>query len=215
VETVGNWYWIVGEIEEAGMVPKLVHARRAKMMLATVNKTERLNARGTNRLQRTGTLPTVWIPSAALRDERELFRTRMLFTQQRMRMKNRIHATLAKYCLQVEEASHAFSKKGRQELALCLTKLPTQTRYATELVLQQLESVAVQIVALEERMKKVFKPNKEVDYLLSIPGVGFILKVSSSFAVSNLMNSSKKEAMANSLFGGTAGCRMRSRIRHS
>ena len=43
VETVGNWYWIVGEIEQAGMVPRLVHARRAKMMLAgkpaTVNAT--------------------------------------------------------------------------------------------------------------------------------------------------------------------------------
>ena len=51
VETVGNWYWIVGEIEEAGMVPKLVHARRAKMMLASVNKTDRLDARGLNRLQ--------------------------------------------------------------------------------------------------------------------------------------------------------------------
>jgi transposase len=114
-------------------------------------------------------------------------------------MKNRVHATLAKYCLQVEEASDAFSKKGRQELALCLTKLPTQTRYATELVLQQLDSVTVEIVALEERMKKVFKPNKEVDYLLSIPGVGFILAVSSFSAASNLMNSSKKEAtMANS-----------------
>jgi hypothetical protein len=34
VETVGNWYWIVGEIEEAGMVPRLVRTYRAKMMLA-------------------------------------------------------------------------------------------------------------------------------------------------------------------------------------
>ena len=102
VETVGNWYWIVGEIEEAGMVPRLVHARRAKMMLATANKTDRLDARGMNRLQRTGTLPTVWIPSAELRDQRELSRTRMVFTQQRTRLKNRIHANLAKYGLRIE-----------------------------------------------------------------------------------------------------------------
>ena len=27
VETIGNWYWIVDEIEEAGVVPRLVHAR--------------------------------------------------------------------------------------------------------------------------------------------------------------------------------------------
>jgi transposase len=177
VETVGNWYWIVGEIEEAGMVPRLVHARRAKMMLATVNKTDRLDARGMNRLQRTGTLPTVWIPSADLRDDRELFRTRMVLTQQRTRLKNRIHATLAKYCLRVEESSDAFSKKGRQELGLCFAKLPTQTRYATELLLQQLDSVLVHIAALEKRMKEVFEPNKDVDYLLSLPGVGFTLAV--------------------------------------
>ena len=94
VETVGNWYWIVSEIEEAGMVPKLVHALRAKMMLASTNKTDRLDARGMNRLQRSGTLPTVWIPSRELRDQRELFRTRMVFAQQRTRLKNRIHATL-------------------------------------------------------------------------------------------------------------------------
>ena len=41
VETIGNWYWIISEIEEAGMTPKLVRARRAKMMLASVNKTDR------------------------------------------------------------------------------------------------------------------------------------------------------------------------------
>ena len=108
VETVGNWYWIVGEIEEAGMVPKLVHAMRAKMMLASVNKTDRLDARGMNRLQRSGTLPTVWIPPADLRDQRELFRTRMVFTQQRTRLKNRIQATLSKYALAIG-SSDAFN----------------------------------------------------------------------------------------------------------
>ena len=46
VETIGNWYWIVDEIEAAGMVPQLVHARRAKMMLASVNKTDKLDCHG-------------------------------------------------------------------------------------------------------------------------------------------------------------------------
>ena len=68
LETVGNWYWIVDEIEAAGQVPQLVHVRKAKLMLGMVNKTDKLDARGLNRLQRTGTLPTVWIPPGALRD---------------------------------------------------------------------------------------------------------------------------------------------------
>ena len=69
VETIGNWYWIVDEIEQAGMEPRLVHARKAKMMIGCVNKTDKLDVRGLNRLQQVGTLPTVWIPSGELRDQ--------------------------------------------------------------------------------------------------------------------------------------------------
>lgn len=97
VETTGNWYWIVDEIEAAGCVPKLVHARKAKLMLGMINKTDTLDARGLNRRQRTGTLPTVWIPPGPLRDQRDLPRTRLVLIRQRTQLKNRIHATLAKY----------------------------------------------------------------------------------------------------------------------
>jgi len=71
------------EVEEAGCFPQLVHAHKAKLMLGQVSKTDRLDARGLIRLQRTGTLPTVWIPSRELRDLRDLPRTRMLLVRQR------------------------------------------------------------------------------------------------------------------------------------
>lgn len=64
VETVGNWYWVVDEIEAGGGTPQLVNARLAKLMMGSVNKSDKLDAKGMNRLQRTGTLPTVWIPSS-------------------------------------------------------------------------------------------------------------------------------------------------------
>jgi hypothetical protein len=34
-------------------------------MMGEINKTDKLDARGLNRLQRSGTLPTVWIPPAS------------------------------------------------------------------------------------------------------------------------------------------------------
>ena len=73
----GNWYWIIAEIEQAGLRPLLVHPRKAKLMMGLINKTDKLDVHGLNRLQRNGTLPTVWIPPAALRDLRELTRTRL------------------------------------------------------------------------------------------------------------------------------------------
>jgi len=51
VETVGGWYWIVDEIEAAGCLPKLVHARKAKLMMGEINKTDKLDVRGLNRTE--------------------------------------------------------------------------------------------------------------------------------------------------------------------
>ena len=152
VETIGNWYWIIEEIEAACMIPKLVHSRKAKLMLAMVNKTDNLDVRGLNHLQRTGTLPTVWILPGELRDQRELFRTRMVLSQQRTRLKNRIHATLSKYGLSVETSSDAFGKRGREELCLHFQTLPLHTKYAAEQLLVQLDVVEGHIRQFEHRM---------------------------------------------------------------
>ncbi len=177
VETIGNWYWIVDEIEEAGMVPRLVHARKAKLMMGSINKTDKLDARGLNRLQRNGTLPTVWIPPAELRDKRDLPRTRMVLSRERTRLKNRIHATLAKYALNIHDISDIFGKAGRELIKQRMEQLPPQTRYATGRVLEQLEVVESQISLFEQRTREVFSETAELELVMSLPGVGFILGV--------------------------------------
>jgi transposase len=175
VETVGNWYWLVDEIEEAGMTPRLVHARKAKLMSGMINKTDKLDVRGLNRLQRTGTLPTVWIPPAEVRDQRDLPRTRMVLVRTRTRLKNRIHATLAKYALTVTDVSDLFGKRGRALLFDKLTQLPPHTRFATDHLLEQLEVLDEQIAKFEDRMREVFQKTPALEWLMSLPGVGFIL----------------------------------------
>jgi hypothetical protein len=60
------------------MWPQLVHAHKAKLMLGSINKTDKLDARGLNKLQRAGMFPCVWIPLGKIRDRRELPRTRMI-----------------------------------------------------------------------------------------------------------------------------------------
>jgi hypothetical protein len=42
VEATGNWYWIIDEIEQAGLQPRLVHPRKAKLMMGQTNKTDKL-----------------------------------------------------------------------------------------------------------------------------------------------------------------------------
>jgi transposase len=175
VEATGNWYWIVGEIEEAGLRPLLVHPRKAKLMMGMINKTDRLDVHGLNRLQRNRSLPTVWIPPAPLRDLRELTRTRLVLGAQRTRLKNRITATLSKYGLTVGPASDPYGKKARELLQQRIAELPEQARWVTEQMLRQLDFVVAQMQEMEQRLKQLVQVTPQMQWLKSIPGIGVIL----------------------------------------
>jgi transposase len=203
VETIGNWYWIIEEIEHAQMRPRLVHARKAKLMLGMINKTDKLDARGLNKLQQTGTLPTVWIPPLEIRDKRELPRTRMVFAHQRTKLKNRIHSVIDKYGLQhhFTDMSDIFSKAGRERIVACYTVLPAQTAYTLAMLLEHLAEVERRIVNIEKRMKEVFRPDEPVELLMTMPGVGFILAVVISLEVGDIGRFSGAERLAS--YSGT------------
>jgi hypothetical protein len=105
LEATANWYWMADEIEQAGLVRRLVHPRKAKLMMGLINKTDKLYAHGLNRLARSGTLPTVWIPPRPLREWRELTCTRVVLVRRQTRWKNHLTATLAKYGVPASEYS--------------------------------------------------------------------------------------------------------------
>jgi transposase len=198
---LGTWYWIVDEIEAAGCVPRLVHARKAKLMMGMINKTDKLDARGLNRLQRAGTLPTVWIPPGTLRDQRDLPRTRMVLVRQRTQLKNRIHATLAKYALPCDEVSDLFGVRGVALLRQHLEALPPHTAFATGQLLEQVESLDRQVQAFEQRMRAVFTPTLAIERLRTLPGVGFILAVVIALEVGDVTRFPDAERLAS--YAGT------------
>lgn len=175
VEATGNWYWIVQEIEQARHSPRLVHPRKAKLMMGMINKTDRLDVHGLNRLQRNGTLPEVWIPPAGLRDLRELTRTRMVLARHRAALKNRLQATLAKYALAVEGCSDAFGAGGRGQVEKLLEELPEQTRWSSRALLDQLDFTQKQLDEQEGRLRGLLETTPEMRRLKTLPGVGVIL----------------------------------------
>ncbi len=175
LEATANWYWIVDEIEQAGLWPRLVHPRKAKLMMGQINKTDQLDAHGLNTLQRNGTLPTVWIPPGKLRELRELTRTRVVLVAQRTRWKNRITATLAKWGLPASEYSDPYGKSARAELEARMESLPEQTRWVTQQMLAQLDTLSEQIHQFEQRLEELVEVTPEMQWLMTLPGVGVIL----------------------------------------
>ncbi len=201
VEATGNWYWIIDEVEQAGLEPKLVHPRKAKLMRGLIDKTDKLDVHGLNLLQRTGTLPTVWIPPRELRDMRELTRTRMVLSAQRTRLKNRIQSTLAKYAWSGSKWSDPYGQKGRAELIEWTRQLPPHTVYVTEELLKQLDFVRDQITEIEQRLRMVVKETPEMGLVMSLPGVAWILTAVIVLEVGDIRRFASAERLAS--YAGT------------
>ncbi len=201
LEATANWYWIVDEIEQAGLRPQLVHPRKAKLMMGLINKTDKLDAHGLNRLQRNGTLPTVWIPPGPLRELRELTRTRVVLVAQRTRWKNRLTATLAKYGAPGSEYSDPYGKGAREELASRIERLPEQARWASRQMLAQLDGLTEQIEQFEQRLKELVEITPEMQLLMSLPGIGVILAATGVLEIGEIGRFASAEHLAS--YAGT------------
>ena len=177
LESVGNWYWIVDEIEEAGCVPLMAHALFAKKMMGHIHKTDKLDAEGLATLQHLGSLPTVWIAPGETRDERELPRTRMAFSKIRTMLKNRMHSTLAKYALSLDTQSDIFTPKWRPQLMQLILSLPDETRRCMEQELELLGLVQAHIDRLEVRILERVNITKSIQLIQSVPGPAKILSM--------------------------------------
>ena len=186
VETTGNWYWVIDEMERAGHCPRLAHAAKSKLMMGQINKTDKLDASGLATLLRNGTLPSVWIPAAELRDQRELPRMRLTLVQMRTALKNRIQATFAKYAIQFAGESDLFGNRGRQAMMKRLPELPPETRRSVEQELKLLDDLARQIDLAEQRIHQVIAVTPEMQLLDSLPGIGPVLAITIALEVGDV-----------------------------
>ncbi len=200
LETVGNWYWIVDEIEAGGGVALMAHAAKAKVMMGHVNKTDKLDVDGLLTLLQNGTLPTVWLPSRPIRDSRELYRTRISLGKQRTGLKNRVQATLAKYGLSAPEGD-LFCGQGREWLATAIELLPPETGLCVQQQLQVLDTLQEHIDALTKRIREQVKLNHEMQLLTSLPGIGDIFAIVIALEVGSVGRFPRAEQFAS--YAGT------------
>ena len=146
-------------------------------MMGNIHKTDKLDAEGLATLLYPGKLPSVWIPPADVRDERELPRTRMTFAKHRAMVKNRIRSTLAKYALSLDTASDIFAPKWRSELETVLQKLPAETERCVRQQLQILGALNDHIRQLEDRIVDRIQTTPSIQLVQSVPGPAKVLAI--------------------------------------
>jgi transposase len=201
IESVGNWYWMIEAMEQAGHRPVLVHPRKAKLLMGLINKTDKLDAKGLAMLNLNGSLPAVWIPPAKLRDQRELTRMRMSMVGVRTQFKNRIQATLAKYAIVIDEVSDIFGKTGRILLSEAIKELPPETKQSVEEQLILLDQVSGQIEKIEKHIREIVRNTPMMQLIKSLPGVGDILAIVIALEIGDVERFASAEHLAS--YSGT------------
>lgn len=201
VESIGNWYWMIDEMERAGHEPLLVDAAKAKKQMGQINKTDKLDSRGLAILGRNGTAPAVWIAPSEIRDQRELIRMRMALVGIRTLLKNRIHAILAKYNIQIEEVSDVFGAKGKKLLVEHMAELPPYTQQSAKEQLELLDQVIERMERIEDQIKQIVEETPAIQLLKSLPGVGHILAIVIAWEVGEIERFMNSERLAS--YAGT------------
>jgi transposase len=170
IESTGGWYWLVDEIEAAGLKPQLANAYQAKQRMTGRNKTDKFDARGLAMELLTGTLPTVWIPPAELRDLRGLMRTRLALRSCSTQVKNRVSAALNRYGLKKpDEDGDLFTGRGRVHLNSHIQSLPEETREATLHEWILVDEIGDHIAALK-RIEQRIGQREDMRRLKTLPG---------------------------------------------
>lgn len=201
VESVNNWYWMIDEMEKAGLEPLLVNPRKAKLMMGMINKTDKLDAKGLAMLSLNNSLPVVWIPPAELRDQRELSRMRMTLVGVRTMLKNRIHSTLSKYAIEIEEASDIFGRKGRLLMEEAIMELPPETMQSVIRQLVLLDHTVDQINEVEAHIRQIVSQTPMMQLIKSLPGVGDILAIVIALEIGTVERFGSAEQLAS--YAGT------------
>jgi transposase len=170
IEASGTWWWLVDLLERLGHRPILSNPKQTKAIAAARLKNDRVDAERLALLLRGDLLPTVWIPSTALREARELVRHRIQLVWLRSVIRNRLQAMLARRNLQPMSGKSWLTRRGQRELQeLPLPEVPSRIREDCAALLPTLDS---QIRRLDTELVTRWGRDPRVQRLTTIPGIG-------------------------------------------
>ena len=138
-------------------------------------KTDKVDSTVLAQLLRTGFLPTVWMPDEHTAMLRQRCGHRQALVRQRTAVKNRIHAILHRNLVARPNCTDLFGARGKAWLQT--VQLPEHERWQLDQELALYEFLGAQIAAAEEAIAKRLQPRRDLELLLSLPGVGFQVAV--------------------------------------
>ncbi len=144
-------------------------------------KTDKVDARILAQLLAADFLPPVWLPDERTRSLRRQVMRRAHLVRQRTRIKNQVHAILARNLAPTPPVTDLFGKTGRHWLAQ--QALPADGRSTVLALLRQLDFHGAELAIVDKELACEALTDPAVARLMTIPGVDAIAAISIVAAV--------------------------------
>jgi transposase len=168
MEACGNSGWFERMVTELGHELWLGDAGTIRSLVVRKQKTDRRDAQHLLQLLEKGEFPRIWVPSAKMRDSRQLLLHRHKLVQMRTRVKNELQHLALNQGLQLKRK--LWTQTGRKQLeGLGLTGWTAQRR---EDLLKLWDELEGKIVHLDEAVKQEAAQYADTALLRTQPGVG-------------------------------------------
>jgi transposase len=135
-------------------------------------KTDKVDARILAQLLAADFLPPVWLPDDRTRALRRQVTRRVHLVRQRTRIKNQVHAILARNLAPTPPVSDLFGRAGRHWLSM--QPLPADERSSVQALLRQLDFHGAELAVVDKELAVEALSDPVVARLMTIPGVDAI-----------------------------------------
>jgi transposase len=172
IESMTGARFVHDRLELAGWDVRIADAGKARGIAPLACKTDTIDTWVLAELARLGLVPEIWLPTPAVRAEREQARFRLHLVKHRSALKNRIHAILFQHGLP-NPSSDLFGAAGRALLERLPLPEPWASTTAASLAL--IDVLDEQIAACERELRAHGAEHRYIPRLLTCPGIGWVL----------------------------------------
>ena len=179
IEAGFSSYVMVDLMEELGVKVKIANPSEVKAIAKAKIKTDKRDSKILAHLLRADLIPEVYRRSSENQRDQRVLRQRAFFVATLTRVKNRIHALLAKQnedaLKDMNKVRDIFSKRGMELLKQL--ELPSTDKQLLEGLLKTYRHLKERIKESDELVKSLYKKMPEAQLIDTVPGFGPFLSV--------------------------------------
>jgi len=187
MEACYGWEYFYDEVEDLVEELIMAHPLKTRLIAEARIKTDTIDSQTLAHLLRADLIPKAYAPAAETRDKKNLLRYRSSLTAMKVRIKNMIHAVLARNHIEDKDfkaLSDKFGQKGRSYLRAVSLK-GTDTMILNQ-YLDLLGETEGKIRAAETQIRLVCRQDKTCQLLKTVPGIGDILAVTLRYEIDDI-----------------------------